>query len=84
ASEEDFLDASELRSIRMPNGMIWGMADHFLPSGSFEFFCNNMPNLELLTLPGCGHLPQQEQPGAVVRFVQQFATRVGRRLTIDD
>lgn len=72
ASEDDFFSPSDLAHIQVPSALIWGNADQFLPSGSFEFFRDNLPNPSLLTLPGCGHLPQRERPRAVIRFVRRF------------
>ncbi len=73
ANEDAFFRPAELRDLRVPIGLVWGMADRFLPSGSFEFFRDNLPGAALLTLPGCGHLPQQERPRQVANFVRRFA-----------
>jgi pimeloyl-ACP methyl ester carboxylesterase len=78
ANEDAFFSPAELRELRVPIGLVWGMADHFLPSGSYEFFHDNLPGAALLSLPGCGHLPQQERPRQVARFVRQFVKeRIG-------
>lgn len=79
ANEDAFFSPAELRDLRVPIGLVWGMADHFLPSGSFEFFRDNLPGAALLALAGCGHLPQQERPRQVSRFVRQFVKeRIGQ------
>lgn len=72
ASEDDFFRPAELQHLQVPVGLIWGMTDQFLPPGSFEFFRDHLPAPSLLTLRGCGHLPQRERPLQVVRFVRQF------------
>ncbi len=72
ASEDDFLSPEDLAGISVPSGLIWGQTDRFLPAGSFEFFRDNLPAPALLTLVGCGHLPQRERPGQVVKFVKKF------------
>ena len=72
ACEDDFLSPEDLGGIRVPSALIWGQADHFLPAGSFEFFRDNLPAPALLSLPGCGHLPQRERPRQVLRFVKRF------------
>jgi pimeloyl-ACP methyl ester carboxylesterase len=72
ASEDEFFRPEELQSIQVPTALVWGERDTFLPAGSREFFERNLPNPALLTLPGCGHLPQRERPRRVERFVRQF------------
>jgi pimeloyl-ACP methyl ester carboxylesterase len=75
ASEDDFFQPGELRGLQVPVGLVWGERDAFLPAGSFEFFRDELPEPELLVLPRCGHLPQQEHPRAVARFVRDFAAK---------
>jgi pimeloyl-ACP methyl ester carboxylesterase len=79
ASEEDFFRPQDLARISVPIGQIWGARDHFLPTGSFEFFREHLPNSKLLVLPGCGHLPQRERPRQVVRFTREFAESLATR-----
>ncbi|MFV9504575.1 MAG: alpha/beta fold hydrolase [Oscillochloridaceae bacterium umkhey_bin13] len=73
ATVDDFFTAEDLRKIAVPTALVWGERDHFLPAGSFEFFRDHLTNPAVLTLPGCGHLPQRERPLQVVRFTRQFA-----------
>jgi pimeloyl-ACP methyl ester carboxylesterase len=75
ASEDDFFQPGELRKLKAPVGLVWGDRDAFLPTGSFEFFRDELAEPELLVLTRCGHLPQQERPRAVARFVRDFATK---------
>ncbi|NJM05608.1 alpha/beta hydrolase [Candidatus Gracilibacteria bacterium] len=75
ALEDDFFQPGELRHVQVPVGLVWGERDAFLPAGSFEFFRDELPEPELLVLPRCGHLPQQERPRAVARFVRDFAAK---------
>lgn len=72
ASEDEFFRPEELQRIQVPTALVWGERDTFLPAGSQQFFTHNLPNPALLTLPGCGHLPQRERPRRVDRFVHQF------------
>lgn len=69
----DLLQPDDLRNLPVPAGLIWGLADCFLPAGSMEFFSGNLWNAPKLLLSGCGHLPQRERPRSVVRFVHDFA-----------
>ena len=70
------LSARELRDLPVPAALIWGLADSFLPRGSLEFFRANLPAAPTLLLKHCGHLPQQERPRAVARFIQQYAEQL--------
>lgn len=76
AELDEFFTADDLRAIAVPVGLVWGERDRFLPAGSFEFFRDNLPGAKLLVLRGCGHLPQQERPRRLVRFVREFAATV--------
>ncbi|NTV63738.1 MAG: alpha/beta hydrolase [Oscillochloris sp.] len=79
ASEDDFFQPTDLARIPVPCGLIWGRADRFLPAGSFEFFRDNLPDPSILSIPGCGHLPQRERPLQVIKFVRRFAAERVRR-----
>lgn len=70
------LSARELRDLPVPAALIWGLADSFLPRGSLEFFRANLPAAPTLLLKHCGHLPQQERPRAVARFIHQYAEQL--------
>lgn len=71
-----FFAPADLQRISVPTALIWGDRDTFLPAGSFEFFRDNLPGAQIHVLKGCGHLPQRERPGAVVRLVATFAAGV--------
>jgi pimeloyl-ACP methyl ester carboxylesterase len=73
AEERDFLSPEELQQLQTPVSILWGMEDTFLPSGSFEFFRQNLPNATVRVIRHCGHLPQRERPLAVARFLEQRA-----------
>jgi pimeloyl-ACP methyl ester carboxylesterase len=70
------LKPADLRNLPVPSALIWGLADQFLPAGSLEFFCANMPNAPTLLLKRCGHLPQRERPLPVLRFIRRFAAQL--------
>ncbi len=69
----EFFTPSDLQRIKVPTALVWGERDTFLPTGSFAFFRDNLPNPKVLVLPGCGHLPQRERPWHLVRFIRAFA-----------
>ncbi|HEU5013797.1 MAG TPA: alpha/beta hydrolase [Roseiflexaceae bacterium] len=74
--EDEFLRAEDVRHVPVPAALIWGLADYFLPAGSFKFFRDNLPDAPKLLLEQCGHLPQRECPHAVAQFVRAFAAQV--------
>jgi pimeloyl-ACP methyl ester carboxylesterase len=79
--EDGFLRPDDLRRLPVPAALVWGLADKFLPSGSLEFFHENLPGAPALLLQHCGHLPQRERPDALVRFIRKIAAQfAGERL----
>ncbi|MEM8534225.1 MAG: alpha/beta hydrolase [Chloroflexota bacterium] len=70
--EDQFLRPDDLRRMPVPNALIWGITDRFLPLGSFEFFRDNLPDSPVHVLKHCGHLPHREQPRFVERFIEQY------------
>jgi pimeloyl-ACP methyl ester carboxylesterase len=73
---EEFLHPQDLHHLPVPAGLVWGLADFFLPAGSHEFFQEHLWNAPQLQLPGCGHLPQREQPRRVNQFIRTFAAKL--------
>jgi len=71
--ERDMLYPEDLRVVSVPTALIWGESDRFLPPESRDFFCSNLPNVQVLILPGCGHMPQQQRPRQVAEFIRRFA-----------
>ena len=73
AGEEHVLTEEQLGAIETPALIIWGMDDHLLPRETPRFFAQNWGGpIERTYLARCGHMPQHERPGAVVRRVQSF------------
>jgi pimeloyl-ACP methyl ester carboxylesterase len=82
SSEGVLLSARELRELPVPAALVWGLADTFLPRGSLEFFRANLPAAPTLLLKHCGHLPQQERPCPVARFILQYAEQLAVARTV--
>jgi pimeloyl-ACP methyl ester carboxylesterase len=74
--DDVLLKPGDLRNLPVPAALIWGLGDHFLPTGSLEFFRANMPAAPTLLLKRCGHLPQRERPLPVLRFIKHFAAQL--------
>lgn len=76
-SEKDFLQPADLQNLTVPVGLVWGLADRFLPPGSLEFFASHLPSTTFkFPLPGCGHLPQLERFWLVTKFIHLFVEQI--------
>lgn len=75
-TEDDFLSADALHNLAVPTALVWGESDRFLPAGSLQFFQATLPQAPTLLLRGCGHLPQQERPLQVARFIRRFVLSI--------
>ncbi|HWR00795.1 MAG TPA: alpha/beta hydrolase [Chlorobaculum sp.] len=80
---ELFLETHHLRldkrlgRLSIPSLVVTG--EHDLTVRTEESFrlARELPEAELLVIPDCGHLPQEEQPDQFVRGVQAFVGRIG-------
>ena len=64
------------RGIRKFEGeilLVWGELDKIVPVSSTVPFRALRPDAELVTIPGAGHLPQQENPEETARIIAKFA-----------
>ena len=62
-----------VRRIRVPALVVWGAEDRLVPLRLGHRLARELPNAELLVVPGVGHVPQFEAPeetnGALLRFL---------------
>lgn len=61
-----------LATIQAPTLLLWGAQDAMIPATNAADYLRAMPNARLVTLPGVGHLPQEEAPQASVAALQAF------------
>jgi pimeloyl-ACP methyl ester carboxylesterase len=70
------LDASDesalIRTITVPTLILWGTNDAVVPYTDAERFHADIAGSTLVTLPGVGHLPQEEDPGATAASFRRF------------
>jgi pimeloyl-ACP methyl ester carboxylesterase len=64
-------------TIAVPCLFLHGALDP-LPSSAVEPIAAAIPGAELVVIPGCGHIPWDESPGAVLEAVSAFAGSGGR------
>jgi pimeloyl-ACP methyl ester carboxylesterase len=62
----------ELQRIQAPTLLLWGERDAIIPWRNAADFVHAMPAATLVTLPGAGHLPQEEAPEASLVAVESF------------
>ena len=60
--EEWILGEEQLRALRMPVRLIWGVSDGLMPLEYAQRMLAVLPDALLIPLERCGHVPQQEAP----------------------
>jgi pimeloyl-ACP methyl ester carboxylesterase len=61
-----------LRSLRAPTLLLWGEQDKMIPFANAVDYVKAVPRLTLVSLPGVGHVPQEEAPQRSLAPVLQF------------
>lgn len=75
ASRDLNLD-TRLGEIRVPTLVITGDDDRIVPTQESVNLASEIANADLIVLPACGHLPQEECPAGVMEAVNLFITRL--------
>ena len=65
-----------MAGIRAPALVLWGAEDRLLPATSAEDFRRHIPGAQVELIPGCGHIPQLEQPAFTRRRVREFVEKL--------
>lgn len=68
--------ASRLGEIRTPTLVVTGAEDRIVPTEQSVRLAGDIPGARLAVFPRCGHLPQEECPGAFLRAVDEFLETV--------
>jgi pimeloyl-ACP methyl ester carboxylesterase len=66
-----------LRELDLPVQVIWGEEDHLLSLRSVTPALATLPRARVRTLARCGHMPNFEQPEAVIETALQFLRELG-------
>ncbi len=71
----------ELGSIECPARIVWGTRDTLLLPRQADRFVREIPDAELMRLPGLGHVPMGDDPEAVAGSILEFTARHARDKT---
>jgi pimeloyl-ACP methyl ester carboxylesterase len=58
--------------VEAPTLIVWGRHDRWIPLAHAARFAAAIPGSRTVVLDDCGHLPQEERPGEVVRLLEEF------------
>ncbi|NVE94603.1 alpha/beta hydrolase [Altererythrobacter sp. JGD-16] len=65
-------DESDVGQITAPTLILWGEEDTLIPLSAGEWYADTLPNAQLISYPGIGHLPQEEAADQTVGDVQEW------------
>lgn len=61
-----------LKTIRAPTLLVWGAQDAMIPIANAADYLKALPDARLATVPGAGHLPQEEKSSESIAVVRDF------------
>lgn len=64
-----------LAEVYHPTLLLWGEEDAWIPLSTADSFLQALPNAQLITYPGVGHLPMEEIPQQTVADARDFLER---------
>jgi pimeloyl-ACP methyl ester carboxylesterase len=65
----------QLEELDVPVLVITGDDDRIVPTEQSVRLAQELPRAELVVIPNCGHLPQEECPEAFLQAVEAFLAR---------
>jgi pimeloyl-ACP methyl ester carboxylesterase len=60
------------RALRCPCLLLWGVDDQWIPVERGRELARLIPRCELIEVPNCGHLMQEDAPEAIISAAQRF------------
>jgi pimeloyl-ACP methyl ester carboxylesterase len=66
----------QLDSIQMPTLVVTGDDDRWVPTEQSVRLATELPDAELVVIPECGHLPQEERPELFLQAVSDFLSQL--------
>ena len=64
--------ASLAPSVKAPTLVLWGRDDRWIPVAQADRVVAAIPGARKVVLEACGHVPQEERPQDVLRWLQEF------------
>jgi len=58
--------------VKAPTLVLWGREDGWIPVEQADRFVAAIPGARKVVFEACGHLPQEERPADVLRWLQEF------------
>jgi pimeloyl-ACP methyl ester carboxylesterase len=68
------LNEDQLRALSLPVRLVWGVSDQLFPLDYAKRMSAVLPDVELIPVERCGHIPQQEAPD---RFLSALLKALG-------
>jgi len=65
-------DVKKITTITMPTLIIWGENDAWIPLEHARYFHRDIKGSDLVIIPQCGHVPQEEHPDVVIKAILDF------------
>ncbi len=69
---EPRLVAELAAKVKAPTLVLWGRQDRWIPVAQADRFVAAIPGARKVVFDDCGHLPQEERPTDVLRWLQEF------------
>lgn len=66
------LVARRARKVRAPTLVLWGREDRWIPVEQADRFVAAIAGARKVVFDACGHLPQEERPADVLRWLKEF------------
>lgn len=70
------MSPEKVASINVPTLIMWGEDDKWIPLMNAYQFMRDLPNAELITYPGVGHIPMEEIPEQTAKDAKAFLEKV--------
>lgn len=64
--------AALIHRVQQPTLVLWGERDEMISPEQGDLFCRDIPHCKLVTFPGLGHLPQEEDPERTLPVLRAF------------
>jgi pimeloyl-ACP methyl ester carboxylesterase len=71
SSTDDLGFPGIVEAVKAPTLIVWGKQDLWIPLRDAERFAAVLPGSRVAVIDGCGHMPQEEKAGDVVRLLAE-------------